>query len=72
MENQCKVGAPGRVYAGCASPMRSCQECTGYAPESEMVGLSDGRMVCAPCDRRIRRLTADRAQLSFFGQEQLF
>lgn len=58
--------------AQASSVLRSCQTCVAYAPESEMRALNDGRMVCATCDRRIRRLTAERAQLSMFGQDHLF
>lgn len=50
---------------------RSCQECTSYAPESQMVSLSDGRMVCKPCARKVRKVGAERAQLSMFGQNSL-
>lgn len=54
------------------STMRACQECAGYAPELEMVGLNDGRIVCGACAGRIRRMSSERAQLSLLDQQPLF
>ena len=51
---------------------RSCADCTVYAPEAEMREQNDGRLVCASCDKRARRLAQYRAQLSLLGQRPLF
>lgn len=63
--------AKSPLNALATAPLRSCQECIGYAPESEMVALNDGRIVCRSCARKVRKMGAERAQLSMFGQDSL-
>lgn len=53
-------------------PERSCADCTAYIPADRLIRMRDGREICPSCELKARKDAAERAQLSFFGQEELF
>lgn len=52
-------------------PMRSCSDCTDYAPVAQMIETPAGNAICPRCAKRRERLASERDQLSMFGQQSL-
>lgn len=53
--------------------MRACSDCMEYAPVKDMATKSDGRVICADCQRKVEAIARDRAQGSLFvEQNKLF
>lgn len=53
------------------STERSCADCLQYAPVWAMTTKLDGRVICAKCNDKVRKITAERAQMNMFGQQSL-
>lgn len=50
---------------------RVCADCEQWTQIAEMVETPARSYVCAACDRRRQKRSAERDQLSFFGQQSL-